>query len=253
VTLSLDDDERREVRWKARTAVLDALTALGGEGRRQAINAHALATAGFTRRELEAPPPERGAQKYAGLVDHDLSWALTNLKRDGLVENPKWSVWCLTGAAATPAATVADNVSDERLCELRAMEYYGEYLRTPEWRKTRAAALVRAGHRCQLDANHTTHLEVHHNSYDRVGAELALDLIVLCHSCHRLHHRVNGRPIRAASKSSHPLRGAVEPAVDSVQRTSVPPPTATPTPTYTARKRPPAGRRRSWLRRLLIG
>ena len=76
---------------------------------------------------------------------------------------------------------------------------YREYLRTPEWRQIRAAAMVRAGSRCSLDVTHTDDLEVHHRdngAYARRGRELASDLIVLCHACHRLHHKANGRPGR---------------------------------------------------------
>jgi 5-methylcytosine-specific restriction endonuclease McrA len=67
-------------------------------------------------------------------------------------------------------------------------------LRSPEWRQTRAAALVRASYCRALDPNHTEDLEVHHRTYERRGAELASDLIVLCRPCHRLHHKANGRP-----------------------------------------------------------
>ncbi len=196
VTDVLDEAERHVLRQKARTATLGALRALGGEARRQGIREWALAHGGFTPREVAAPPPEAAAEKYPSLVDHDLSWALTNLKRDGLVENPKWSVWRLTAAAEPPAASaVAEPVDAQRLAELRAMPYR-EYLRTPEWRRTRAAALVRAGNACSLDVTHTDRLEVHHRTYERVGAELVTDLVVLCHSCHELHHKEYGLPRR---------------------------------------------------------
>jgi hypothetical protein len=188
----LDDTERRALRKKARAATLDALTALGGEARREAIRAWALAHGSFTEREAGAPPPAGSELKYASFVDHDLSWALTDLKRDGLVENPMRSVWRATAAAAAaPAKATGEAVGAERLAELRAMPYRN-YLRTPEWRKTRAAALLRAGTSCSLDATHTDGLEVHHRTYGRVGAELASDLVVLCHHCHQLHHEEYG-------------------------------------------------------------
>jgi hypothetical protein len=81
VTTSLDDAERRALRQKARTAMLDALRALGGDARREAILERALADGGFTPRELAAPPPEAAGEKYARLVDHDLSWALARCSR----------------------------------------------------------------------------------------------------------------------------------------------------------------------------
>jgi restriction endonuclease Mrr len=150
VTTSLNDAERRALRQKARTAMFDALRALGGDARREVILERALADGGFSSRELAASPPEGDREKYVRLVDHDLSWGLTNLKRDGLVENPKWGTWRLTNAALPPVeAAVDEPVAVERLAELRAMPYR-LYLRTPEWRDSggRATAcrqLVLAG------------------------------------------------------------------------------------------------------------
>ena len=106
------------------------------------------------------------------MVEHELAWTLTNLKRDGLVEKPKWGIWKLTGSALTAMAEpVAAAVGAERLAELRAMPYQ-QYLRTPEWRQTKAAALLCAGNACSLDVTHTEGLEVHHRTYERRGAEL---------------------------------------------------------------------------------
>jgi hypothetical protein len=42
--------------------------------------------------------------------------------------------------------------------ELRRLPYRS-YLCTPVWRRTRAAALLRAGHRCALDLTHTDDLD----------------------------------------------------------------------------------------------
>lgn len=47
---NLDDGERRELRGKARGATLDAVRALGGEARRDAIRTRALASGSFTAR-----------------------------------------------------------------------------------------------------------------------------------------------------------------------------------------------------------
>lgn len=58
-----------------------------------------------------------------------------------------------------------------------------DYLRSPQWRRTRAAALLRAGRRCAIDARHTEGIEVFHVTYDRLGAELPDDLVVLCPRC----------------------------------------------------------------------
>jgi hypothetical protein len=193
VTIMLDESERRNLRQKARTATLAALQALGGEARREAIREWALTNGGFSARERAASPPHVVAQKYRTLVDHDLSWALTNLKRDGLLENPTWSVWRSAAVLnARMVGAVDERIGADRLAELRAMPYR-VYLRTPEWRRTRAAALVRTGNACALDVRHTEELEVHHRTYERLGVELVSDLIVLCHSCHQLHHKHCGR------------------------------------------------------------
>jgi restriction endonuclease Mrr len=207
VSKPLNNTERRILRQKAQAATLDALRVLGGEAQREAIREWALAHGGFSARELAAAPPESAAGQYPRLVDHQLSWALTNLKRDGLLENPQRSTWRLTSAALPTIATaVEEAVAPERLAELRAMRYQ-LYLRTPEWRRTRAAALLRAGNACSLDETHTNDLEVHHRTYERLGAELVTDLVVLCHSCHQLHHKEYGRPRRERSITP-PQRGA---------------------------------------------
>lgn len=160
---------------------------------------HALANGGFTDRELAAPAPAKATQ-YTRRVDHELSWALTNLKRQGVVENPERGVWQLSGnerrdIAPAGRANTEGAIDAQRLRDLRAMPYV-LYLRTPEWQRTRADALRRAGYRCSLDATHRDRLEVHHRTYERLGAERARDVIVLCHDCHRLHHESYGSPRR---------------------------------------------------------
>lgn len=64
---------------------------------------------------------------------------------------------------------------------------YEEYLKSERWKKTRAAALSRAGDACQVCAG-TMRLEVHHRTYVRLGHELPMDLTVLCRNCHKLYH-----------------------------------------------------------------
>ncbi len=210
VTPALNEAERRTLRQKARTATLCGLWALGGEAQRKPLLDWALAHGGFTPRELAAPSPEKAAEQYLRLVNYYLSWALTNLKRDGLLENPKWSTWKLTGSALTATAKpIAAAVDAKRLAELRAMPYQ-QYLRTPEWRQTRAAALLRAGNACSLDVTHTEDLEVHHRTYERRGAELMTDLAVLCNSCHQLHHKEYGRSRRERSVTPQPVQAATD-------------------------------------------
>lgn len=78
--------------------------------------------------------------------------------------------------------------TNERLAELRALPY-DQYLQTPEWRQRRDRALARASWRCQrLPCAAQRALEVHHRTYERLGAELDADLEVLCGRCHRAEH-----------------------------------------------------------------
>lgn len=68
-----------------------------------------------------------------------------------------------------------------------ASHAYREYLRSDHWRSTRRDALERAAHACQLCAS-KYRLDVHHRTYDRLGAERPEDLTVLCRMCHEKHH-----------------------------------------------------------------
>jgi len=74
----------------------------------------------------------------------------------------------------------------DRLAALRAMPYR-EYLRTPEWQARRRNALAAALSRCEV-CNVSENLDVHHRTYERLGAEDEADLTVLCRSCHGLFH-----------------------------------------------------------------
>lgn len=56
-------------------------------------------------------------------------------------------------------------------------------------RSVRRWALERAEKRCQVCNTDERTLHVHHRTYERVGAELPTDLIVLCDACHGVFHR----------------------------------------------------------------
>lgn len=77
-------------------------------------------------------------------------------------------------------------VRENRLSELKYMPY-ADYLRTPEWKAAREAAVKRARGCCQTCAS-TDRLNVHHRTYARRGNEYSSDLIVLCQPCHSLFH-----------------------------------------------------------------
>lgn len=94
---------------------------------------------------------------------------------------------------------------------------YADYLLSDHWKLTRQLALQRAGNRCQCGqcplASFYPHelrewfprsysrLEVHHLTYERLGAEVDDDLLVLCGWC---HSRLHGLPV-----ASEPSPGPV--------------------------------------------
>jgi hypothetical protein len=73
-----------------------------------------------------------------------------------------------------------------RMRELRDMPRE-QYLRTSWWLHRREVALKKAGRKC-AQCGASTRLQVHHLSYDRLGAERDSDLEVLCDPCHEKHH-----------------------------------------------------------------
>jgi restriction endonuclease Mrr len=207
-------DERRALTQKARVAVLDAVRALGGEATRKDILDRALSHGGFTAEELAVAVPDRNGKDH-GFVESRLAFELSNLKREGLLTNPERGVWRLTEAGAKkPEPLIRVRVGLDRLAELRAMSHE-EYLTTPEWQRTREAALERAGHRCSRDRRHKNALDVHHTVRVRVGAELPADLVVLCHSCFEEQG--------LARRASHTI--ADEALIEAI---SIAPPTAAP-------------------------
>ena len=84
-------------------------------------------------------------------------------------------------------STMSRTEANDRLAELRAMPYV-DYLKSPEWRERRKQALDWARNACQLCNSPKEPLNVHHRTYDRLGAELPADLVVLCKDCHEKFH-----------------------------------------------------------------
>jgi 5-methylcytosine-specific restriction endonuclease McrA len=77
-------------------------------------------------------------------------------------------------------------ITPERIAVLRAMPYR-DYLKTQEWIRRRAVELKIVAYRCQV-CNGGEDLQVHHRSYENLGCEKRVDLIVLCKHCHALFH-----------------------------------------------------------------
>lgn len=72
---------------------------------------------------------------------------------------------------------------------------YTAYLASPKWQRVRAAMRAGANSRCEGCGRYLfgEHYQVHHVSYERLGHEGAMDLLVLCRRCHLvLHERYGG-------------------------------------------------------------
>lgn len=65
---------------------------------------------------------------------------------------------------------------------------YEAYIRSDTWRRSpmRRAELEASGGRCRLCARGAPEvaIDVHHNTYARLGRELLRDLCTLCRDCH---------------------------------------------------------------------
>jgi hypothetical protein len=171
--------ERKLLAEQCTHATRSAVESIGGRGTRAAIRDRALRDGGFTAAQLDLPgPPSKPS--YPRLVDYYLSWSLTWLKKAGVLVNEGPCVWSLAPDAPPPST------HKRELSERQAA--YRDYLRSAEWKARRDRALHEGGNRCRLDASHTGRLEVHHNSYERLGSERSEDLVVLCDECHRRHH-----------------------------------------------------------------
>lgn len=63
---------------------------------------------------------------------------------------------------------------------------YRKYINSREWAARREIALALADNRCEVCGWDVPPLEVHHITYDRMGAERNADLLVVCPSCHKI-------------------------------------------------------------------
>jgi 5-methylcytosine-specific restriction endonuclease McrA len=70
---------------------------------------------------------------------------------------------------------------------------YGQYMNSSAWQAKRKQAIIRACGKCQLCGwrpnKSAQGFNVHHNTYDHIGAEWESDLIVLCKECHDIFHK----------------------------------------------------------------
>jgi 5-methylcytosine-specific restriction endonuclease McrA len=76
---------------------------------------------------------------------------------------------------------------------------YQRYLESPHWRSFRARVLCNRPRRCEQCGVVGEPLELHHHTYERLGAELESDVRLLCRICHGSKH---------IDKLSEPLESA---------------------------------------------
>lgn len=69
---------------------------------------------------------------------------------------------------------------------------YLEYLKSEHWHSVRDKAIDRAGGLCMLCNSNDGGLHVHHRTYERLGEEEEMDVIVLCAKHHAQFHGKDG-------------------------------------------------------------
>jgi hypothetical protein len=96
-----------------------------------------------------------------------------------------------------------DAVGKKRL-KLLGFLLYGDYLKSPRWRKFVQMWPVLSGRpkACAVPGCRRKRIQLHHLTYQRLGRERARDVMPLCGTCHkRLHLLQKHRRKRYASES----------------------------------------------------
>lgn len=97
-------------------------------------------------------------------------------------------LWYLQGATVIWASWLWRSLRPKR----GHSSLYVRHLRSPQWQRTRLAAIRRSGGRCS-HCGVAAPLDVHHLTYDRLGKERSSDVVALCRTC---HNRVHGKRSR---------------------------------------------------------
>ena len=69
---------------------------------------------------------------------------------------------------------------------------YIEYIHSGVWKARSAEAIRKTKYLCQKCGN-IGRLQAHHLNYERLGAELDTDLLVVCEKCHKEIHGIAWR------------------------------------------------------------
>lgn len=64
---------------------------------------------------------------------------------------------------------------------------YRNYLQTKHWKNIRNKIRNKYNGKCQICCS-TNNINVHNNTYERIGKEDENDLILLCQECHEIFH-----------------------------------------------------------------
>lgn len=70
---------------------------------------------------------------------------------------------------------------------LRGQEWYDKYLKSEDWFHKKKLVLKRAKSVCE-GCGEAKATEVHHLTYDNVGAEFLFELVAICRPCHERYH-----------------------------------------------------------------
>jgi hypothetical protein len=87
---------------------------------------------------------------------------------------------------------------------MRHTKQYLDYIQSDEWRMRKAIIIEERGYACEECGCTDEHLQLHHLTYDRLGAELDEDLQLLCHDCHEIADEVRvGETIYERAKATY--------------------------------------------------
>lgn len=92
---------------------------------------------------------------------------------------------CTRASYAAQQARLRQEEQAQRQHEGQAI--YAQYLASPEWAAIRSKVMRRAAGVCEGCADAEPN-EVHHLTYENVGAEFMFELVALCGPCHRRIH-----------------------------------------------------------------
>lgn len=66
-------------------------------------------------------------------------------------------------------------------------DYHG-YIHSKDWAKRRLALFEKRGRRCESCGETKGEIHIHHLTYENLGKELDMDLLILCRECHMIRH-----------------------------------------------------------------